>query len=105
MEKQEKETKKEYESLLKNQEALETLIKLTFFLSIIGLFASILFLTGITGAAIGTARENYSGITLIAIFFVIWAVSAVLLSGIKKRKRHIDIPSLINEHKHLYDEK
>lgn len=91
------------ERLLKREKLLEKKEKRTrrvvfslAFISIIGFTASLLFLAGITGGAVGSARSNLYGLIFIVASLLIWAVAEVIWLK-SKTKKEIDVKKLIEE--------
>ncbi|GEM_PF-6695022 len=65
-------------------------------ISIAGFALSLLFLLGITGAAIGPSRGNLWGMVFIIISLLIWAIAEMLwVKG--KREKEVDIKKLLED--------
>jgi len=81
----------------KKEKRRESFIILLGTVSIIGAFASLFFLTGMTSAAIGAARSNLYGVIIILSALLVWSVVVTLYSKINREKKALDIKKIIRE--------
>src|SRR4030043_2433743 len=87
---------KEEEKLEKKEKRRRIMILSLAVISIAGFALSVLFLVGVTGAAIGPSRGNLWGLIFIILSLLIWAIAEVLwIKG--KRKKEVSIKEILED--------
>ena len=91
----EEERRKE-EKLEKKERRRLTVILSLAVISIAGFALSVLFLIGVTGAAIGPSRGNLWGLIFIIISLLVWAIAEMLwIKG--KRKKEVSVKEILED--------
>jgi uncharacterized membrane protein len=82
---------------LKKDIDFEKFLRISGIISFIFFLAALFFMRGITGAAIGTERENVYGILILIILFFTW--TALILVASRRKKSKVNVKNLIEENK------